>query len=143
MVSISYGDLYTGMDSGMADMVNTSIDGVTGIALQDILSYGIDLDQQQCVYLVQVNTNFFNSLPTEYQEILREGVHKAAEYEFEICESERDTEIAKIEAAGCTVVNATEEQKDAFKAVWQPVVDQYITDTWKNTVAEFKANYKG
>ena len=37
----------------------------------------------------------------------------------------------------------TEEQKDAFKAVWQPVVDQYITDTWKNTVAEFKANYKG
>ena len=143
MVSISYGDLYTGMDSGMADMVNTSIDGVTGIALQDILSYGIDLDQQQCVYLVQVNTNFFNSLPTEYQEILREGVHKAADYEFEICESERDTEIAKIEAAGCTVVNATEEQKDAFKAVWQPVVDQYITDTWKNTVAEFKANYKG
>lgn len=143
VVSVSYNDLYSAMDTGLVDFVNTSLDGVTGISMQDILAYGINLDQQQAPYLIQVNTKFLESLPAEYQQILREAALAASDYEWKICQDERDGEIAKIEAAGCEVVEATKEQKDAFKKYWDPITEEFVNDTWKNAVSEFKANYKG
>lgn len=141
VVTVSYSELYTAIQSGLADAVCTTLDGVTGIALQEVLSYGLNLDHQQACYLIQFNTDTFNSYPQEVQDLIREGVKLASQKELEICKENRDGYLSEIEAGGCVVENATEEEKNAFRAIWEPISEKYMPEDWATVISDFKANY--
>lgn len=141
VVTVAYADLYTSMQTGLADVCSCTLDGVTGIALQEVLKYAINLDHQQSCYLIQVNTDFFNKLPAEYQDILMEGVRLASEKELEICDSSKSEQRAAIEEAGCVIRDASDEEKQAFIDIWQPIVESYVSDNWKQAIEDFKASY--
>lgn len=141
VVTVSYSELYTAIQSGLADAVCTTLDGVTGIALQEVLSSGLNLEHQQACYLVQFNTDTFNSYPQEVQDLIREGVKLASEKELEICKANREGYISDIEAGGCVIHNATEEEEEAFREIWAPISEKYLPEEWITVINDFKARY--
>lgn len=142
VVTIAYAELYTAIQSGLADAVCTTLDGVTGIALQEVLAHGLDLGHQQACYLIQFNTDTFNSYPQEVQDLIREGIGLASQKQLEICQENRAGYIDEIESAGCEIHEATDDEKEAFKKIWEPVSDKYLPEEWIETISNFKSSYK-
>lgn len=141
VVTVEYSELYTAMQSGLADAVCTTLDGVTGIALQEVLTDALNLDHQMACYLVQFNTDTFNSYPQEVQDLIREGVKLASEKQLEICMESRADYISDIEAGGCTVHDATDEEKAAFREIWDPITEKYVPAEWMDAINTFKEGY--
>lgn len=143
VVTVPYSELYTAIQSGLADAVCTTLDGVTGIALQEVLSSGLNLEHQQACYLIQFNTEALNSYPQEVQDLIREGVRLASEKELEICRANREGYISDIEAGGCKIYNATEDEEEAFRSIWAPISEKYLPKEWVTVINDFKARYDG
>ena len=142
-ITVAYGELYTGLNSGLCDAVCTTLDGVTAIALQEVLSYGLNLNHQQACYLIQFNADTFNSYPQDVQDLITEGIALASEKELEICRENREGYISEIEAGGCTIHDATEDELAQFHAIWDPITEEYVPADWMETIQNFKANYQG
>lgn len=142
-ITVAYGELYTGLNSGLADAVCTTLDGVTGIALQEVLSYGLNLNHQQACYLIQFNEDTFNSYPQDVQDLITEGIALATEKELEICRENRENYISEIEAGGCQIHDATEDELAQFHAIWDPITEEYVPVDWMEIIQNFKANYQG
>ncbi len=142
-ITVPYGELYTGLQSGLADAVCTTLDGVTGIALQETLKYGLNLDHQQACYLIQFNADKFNSYPADVQALITEGIALASQKEYEICKENREDYIREIEEGGCVIHNATEEELAQFHAIWDPITTEFVPEDWMKTIESFKENYQG
>lgn len=142
-ITVAYGELYTGLQSGLADAVCTTLDGVTGIALQETLKYGLNLNHQQACYLIQFNADKFNSYPQDVQDLISEGIALASQKEYEICKENRENYIREIEAGGCVINDATEEELAQFHALWDPITKEFVPADWMETIDNFKANYQG
>lgn len=142
-ITVAYGELYTGLQSGLADAVCTTLDGVTGIALQETLKYGLNLNHQQACYLIQFNMDKFNSYPEDVQALITEGIALASQKEYEICKENRESYIREIEGAGCVINDATEEELAQFHAIWDPITAEFVPAEWMDTINAFKADYRG
>lgn len=141
VVTISYAELYTSMQTKLANACTCTNTGCTGIGLQDVVDYCADMGYQYCCYLVQFNTKTFESYPKDVQDLIKEGISLASEKCLEFHNDLRSDCAKTIEAGGCEIYTFTEENKVEAKEIWGPIAEQYISDTWKNTVSEFQNNY--
>ena len=77
------------------------------------------------------------------QDLITEGIALASEKELEICRENRENYISEIEAGGCQIHDATEDELAQFHAIWDPITEEYVPADWMETIQNFKANYQG
>ncbi len=140
IVNVTYAELYTSMQSGMIDMCMNTLDSVTGIALQEVLSNLVFTGHSCMCYLVQVNSDFLSSLSDEYREILIKGVQLAGEKNYEFLQADNESLKATIESAGVKFTTLSDEDMEELKEVWGAIREECISPTWKNAVDAYRAS---
>ena len=129
--------MYTGLQNGTIDGQENPLSNIYSSSLQDVQKYLSLTGHMYDAAPFVCNMDWFNSLPTEYQEILMEEAKNAREIDLE--ENDENKYLDLLKEAGMEV---NEVDKAAFQAkmdgVWADYASQYADgQSWIDLATSF------
>lgn len=83
------------------------------------------------------NQAVWDSYPEALQNVIEEGLEMAREKQLEYTD---ETCAAALEVLRAAVIftEASDEEIAELKALWQPIVEEYVSSKWIDAIAEFR-----
>ena len=126
--TIPYSDLYMGLKTGVADGQENPWVNVEGMKFYEVQPYFTEVNYQFHPDPFYVNAAWWNSLPTEYQDIISECATEMGTYNDQLIDETQEAARQAIIDAGCEIYVPTEEELQAFKDAVQVVYDQCVEE---------------
>lgn len=127
-VTIPYGDLYMNLKNGTADGQDNPWVNVEGMKFYEVQKYFTESNYLFMADPFYVNAAWWDSLPSEFQEIIQKCATEAGEENDQLCDTNAKTALETIKAAGCEVYTPTEEEMNQFKEAAQSVYDAIVSE---------------
>lgn len=138
VTTVAFNELYTAMQTKLVDIAVTSIDSAVSIQLQEVLKSVSAYRIQYAPYLIMFNQATWDSYPASLQQVITDGLElarvKQLEYTDEGC-----AEAIEIVKAACDFYEASDAEISELKTLWQPIVEQYVDNSWIDAIAAFRA----
>jgi len=125
---MAFGELFTGLQQKQVDGQDNGV----------IITYTNKFYEVQKYYTVMqhmfnansyiINKDFFESLPAEYQSVIKDAVKAAVKEQRRLIDEKEQEYLESMKAASIEVNELTPEEKQAFIDITQPVRDQYVTE---------------
>jgi len=125
---ISFGELYTSLQTGVVDGQDNSAAIFNLIKLYEVQSHLNLTGHTYAFGPLGISDRFFASLSEDDQQVILDAADKAIAFNRE---ASRDLEGRAIDFAreqGVSVVELTDEQRDAFRQIMQPVAIEWLRD---------------
>lgn len=129
---VAFGELYTALRTGVVDGQDNSISVFNLVNLYEVQSHLILSGHTYAFGPLGISDMFFESLSAENQQVILDAAEAAIAFNRE---TSRAVEASAIEFAreqGVTVVELTDAQRDAFRAVMQPVANAWLAENIDN-----------
>ncbi len=146
--SIPFNETYMALKNGVADAQENPWVYIVEPKFYEVQEYATDLNWNLTIECFELNLDWYNSLPEEYQVIIKEAAMSAMDFNNEQNRILEKEYIAVCEEA-MEITYLTPEQRQAFVDATQSVYDFYIEtglfeqsdiDTIRSTIAEFNAS---
>lgn len=121
--TLPYGDLYTALQSGVADGWMGGTAYVSWTSFKDVISQYVDAKYVHEICMSAMNLQTYESLPEEYQTILREVFSEEAKTCGREINQLSETAMKNMEDYGITVMNPTAEQLE-------PMAEHIRREVW-------------
>ena len=108
---ISYSELYSSLQTGIVDGADNPLKGILNMSFFEVSEYVLDLAHQYEASVMIMNSDFWNSLSEEDQQIIQEAMDEGAEYYKQIAEAELDGYKTTLEEKGLTFVTPDDPQE--------------------------------
>jgi TRAP-type C4-dicarboxylate transport system substrate-binding protein len=97
----------------------------------EVNDYMIFAGQQQFTTTVVTNSDWYNSLPEERQQLIQETVKELADYIFKVQEeyNQERLEIIKEKKPDIKIIELTDAERDAFRERSKTLHDKYVEMT--------------
>ena len=141
VTTVSFNELYTAMQTKMVDIAVTSIDSAVNIQLQETLKSVSAYKIQYAPYLIMFNQQKWDSYPENVQQLITDGLELARVKQLEYTNEGCAAAIETVKAA-CDFYEASDEEIVQLKALWQPIVEQYVDSSWIDAVNAYRAANK-
>ncbi|WP_207211888.1 C4-dicarboxylate TRAP transporter substrate-binding protein [Promicromonospora panici] len=112
-VAMDFGEMYSGIQQGAVDGAELVYANIPGANLQEVLSHASETGHILLINFEVVSTEWFESLPTEYQQILVEEADRAGMATSQAMEDQVDDVKAELLDQGMTINE--EPDVDAFR----------------------------
>jgi len=126
---ISGSEQYLAYQRGTVDIGMTGVSGVKSRKLWEVMDTITVTNHADIEFVVVVNTDWWNGLSSEIQGHIRAAANVAQESVRDAMTQIEADAYAAAKANGMTVVELTDQELDAWKAVSQPVYDSYLQAT--------------
>lgn len=137
VTTVSFNELYTAMQTNMVDIAVTSIDSAVSIQLQEVLKSVSSYKIQYAPYMIMFNQQTWDSYPETVQQLISDGLEMARVKQLEYTDETCAAAIETVKSA-CDFYEASEEEIAELKAIWQPIVEEYVSSTWTDAIAAFR-----
>ena len=137
VTTVSFNELYTAMQTKLVDIAVTSIDSAVNIQLQEVLESVSAYKIQYAPYLIMFNQAVWDSSPEALQNVIEEGLEMAREKQLEYTDETCAAAIELVKSS-CDFYEASDEEIAELKALWQPIVEVYVSSKWIDAIAEFR-----
>lgn len=125
---VSFGELYTALRTGVVDGQDNSVSVFNLINLHEVQSHLIMSGHTYAFGPLGISDMFFEGLSPENQQVILDAAAAAIAYNRETSRAVEASAIAFAEEQGVTVVRLSDEQRDAFCAVMQPVAIDWLRE---------------
>src|SRR5699024_12765351 len=95
----------------------------------EVQDYLIDSKHHIYTTVTAANKDFFESLPEEDQELIREVIEEVNEWSFTMQDEEMNKALEKAKEEDIEIIELTQEQREAFRELSLPVRDDYASET--------------
>ncbi len=126
---ISGSEQYLAYQRGTVDIGMTGVSGVKSRKLWEVMDTITVTNHADIEFVVVVNTDWWNGLSSEIQGHIRAAANVAQESVRDAMTQIEADAYAAAKANGMTVVELTDQELEAWKAVSQPVYDSYLQAT--------------
>ena len=126
---ISGSEQYLAYQRGTVDVGMTGVSGVKSRKLWEVMDTITVTNHADIEFVVVVNTDWWNSLSAEIQGQIREAANAAQENVRDRMASIEAEAYAAAKENGMAIVELSDEELAAWKAVAQPVYDSYLAAT--------------
>lgn len=137
-VAMSLGDVYQALTSGTIDGVENPFATLYGRSFQEVCKYLLVTNHVMNSTTWVCSTQVWNSLTPEQQQLLTETCEQAGEFNNEAYNASTEDYIQKMEAAGVTVTNLTDAERQAWKdkamGIWDYAADFKWSDDLYNNI---------
>ena len=123
---ISGSEQYLAYQRGTVDIGMTGVSGVKSRKLWEVMDTITVTNHADIEFVVVVNTDWWNGLSSEIQGHIRAAASVAQESVRDAMTQIESDAYAAAKANGMTVVELTDQELEAWKAVSQPVYDSYL-----------------
>ncbi len=124
-IPMSFGEVYTGLQQGTIDGVDTSVIYVQDGNFQEVAKYCTETNHSALQMVTFINQDFYNSLPEDLQKVIDEAAAKTTVEQREIAVEVDQTAIQVMEDAGMQVDQPSEEFTAQMIEATKPVVEGY------------------
>ncbi len=138
VTTVAFNELYTAMQTKLVDIAVTSIDSAVSIQLQEVLKSVSAYKIQYAPYLIMFNQATWDSYPESLQKVITDGLEMARVKQLEYTDEGCAEAIETVKAA-CDFYEASDAEIDQLKAIWQPIVEQYVDSSWMDAINAFRA----
>lgn len=83
------------------------------------------------------NQAVWDSYPEALQNVIEEGLEMAREKQLEYTDETCAAAIELVKSS-CDFTEASVEEIAELKALWQPIVEEYVSSKWIDAIAEFR-----
>lgn len=132
-----FSELYTNLSTGVFDGEENPIAHIYSQKFYEVQKYITLSEHVYCAYIPLVTTDFWNGLSVEQQGIINDAFQQAYDYQMELVETEEESQLKEMEAAGCVVTRLTDEEKQAFINAAQPTLEKYREKVGADTFDQF------
>ena len=126
---ISGSEQYLAYQRGTVDIGMTGVSGVKSRKLWEVMDTITVTNHADIEFVVVVNTDWWDGLSSEIQGHIRAAANVAQEKVRDAMTQIEADAYAAAKANGMTVVELTDQELEAWKAVSQPVYDSYLQAT--------------
>ena len=144
-IALPFGELYTSLQTGVVDGQENALDTISTMKFYEVQDYLLISEHGANEDVVLFNEAWWDSLPTEYQDVITEAFLEVRPKVEEIKEAAQATALATIEESGITVYEMTDEQRAAFRdAMYEPARDAYLAgagDAGPGIVKAYETQY--
>lgn len=125
-VAMPLGEVYMALKTGACDGQENPWVNITGQKFQEVQKYFTEVNWQSNPDPFWINRAWWDTLPEEFQDIMREAAVNAAAYNDQLCiKADDEAKQAIIDAGGEIYVPTAEELK-AFQDACQPAYEECI-----------------
>jgi len=123
---IAFGELYTALSTGVVDGQDNSVSVFNLVKLGEVQSHLAMTGHVYAFGPLGISDAFFAALSPEKQQVITDAAAAAIAYNRETSRASEETALAAAEAAGVTVLRLSDDQRDAFRQVMQPVAIDWL-----------------
>lgn len=143
VTNMNYSDVYTSLQTGTIDGSWHSGPYLNYESFRDVMKYFVDYKAANDNLTFMVNTKAFQSMPAEYQELLRKIVQEEIAVGIDQVEQQEEECIQKMRDYGITVYEPTDEQRASMKAwviehVWPNYYEMYGQEFMESLIASLE-----
>lgn len=140
--AIAFAEVYSALQQGVIDGGENTYSNIESQKMHTVQSNIAESNHGYIGYILVVNTDFFDSLPEDLQEILVTTAEEASTYNRDNVVGLNQESKETIEAEGTTEINVwTDEERQAFKDVVVPsIYEQYRDVIGSDIIDELLAN---
>lgn len=140
--AIAFAEVYSALQQGVIDGGENTYSNIESQKMHTVQSNIAESNHGYIGYILVVNTDFFDSLPEDLQEILVTTAEEASTYNRDNVVGLNQESKETIEAEGTTEINVwTDEERQAFKDVVVPsIYEQYRDVIGGDIIDELLAN---
>ena len=125
--TLAWSECYTAMQTGVINGLETAVMSFYTGGFYDLGKFVLLSNHMQAVNTVLVNQDFWNSLPTEYQEIMMAAFKELQEAEWAECITNEDYYRAQMEAEGVEFSELSKEDIAKINELVKPYWDEVTT----------------
>ena len=122
---MAMGDVFTALQQGTIDAQENPIPIIETNKFGEVQHYLSMTGHLFSPAPVFISTDYFNSLPAEYQTAVQEAATEAVPYQREQIDEQNVTGLESLQAAGMEV---NEPEKEPFKDATKVIYDEYVKD---------------
>ncbi|WP_170548124.1 MULTISPECIES: TRAP transporter substrate-binding protein [Ruegeria] len=122
---MNFGEVYSALQQGVIDGQENPLAIITSQRFYEVQKYLSTTGHVFAVYMPVISKPFFDSLSAEHQQLVRESMATARDYQAELVANEDAEQLEQIRAAGVEVLELTAEQRQAFADKTESVRLQY------------------
>ncbi len=111
---MNFGEVYSALQQGVIDGQENPLAIITSQRFYEVQKYLSTTGHVFAVYMPVISKPFFDGLPEEHQQLIRNSMATARDYQAELVASEDAAQLEQIRAAGVEVLELTDEQRQAF-----------------------------
>ena len=128
---LALSDVYTSLQQGVVDGVENPLTTLYNNAFQEVCKNVTMTNHQMTFSNFIVGSDFWNSIPEEYQQIIVECGQEAAEYNNDLYEQVSQEMQEALQAAGCTIYTLDDAALAEFKEASEKLYKDYEDNgTW-------------
>ncbi|MBS4961503.1 MAG: TRAP transporter substrate-binding protein, partial [Clostridiales bacterium] len=111
---MAYGEVYTALQQKTIDAQENPNDSNYLSKFCEVTDHCIQTKHVYTPYLALMSESFYQSLPDDLKTVVEEAAKEAGDYEIGLCATNDEDYKAKLNEAGCTVVELTPEERQLF-----------------------------
>lgn len=123
---LSFTEIYTALQQGAVDGMDCPTELIWAMKFMEVQKYLTISNHMETAICIIADKKFYDGLTPEQQTILQDAAKVENAFIREYLVAEEAKYIQEIKDSGKVVTELTQEQRDAFAAASQPVVDAYI-----------------
>lgn len=121
---LAFGELYTALQQGVYDGMDNPISLVYTMKFNEVQDYLTLSSHTFAPIITVINKEYYDSMPKDLQEILREGMDEFNQRQREITQ-EQDEEYIELLKEDMEINELSQEQKDLFIETLEPIYEKY------------------
>ena len=119
---VPWGELYTALDQGVVDAAENNPPSFRTSRHYEVCRYYVLDEHTRLPDILVISTRVWNSLSSEFQQVLQEAVDESVEYQQQIWAEAEEKDMKEVQDAGVKVIRP---DKEPFRASVKSVWDQF------------------
>lgn len=120
----AFGELYSALQQNTYDGMENPINLIDQMKFYEVQDYLTISNHAYTATVAFMNQDFFESMPKEYQEIIKDAASESMDYQREVAQQQDEKGIEVIEEH-MEINELTPEQKEVFIEAAEPIFDKY------------------
>lgn len=121
-------EAYTSLSQGVVTGIENDPGTIMAMNMQEVLKYYTPTNHLASFNIICVNKDVFESLPAEYQTILRETIIEGCSKQFDDCAAENAEYLTQMESQGIELIDFPAEELAKLRQQCQPLLDKFANE---------------
>ncbi|SHF85769.1 tripartite ATP-independent transporter solute receptor, DctP family [Modicisalibacter ilicicola DSM 19980] len=122
---MSFAELFTALEQGVVDGQENPWITIEASKFYEVQDYASETNHVYTPFITLVSARFWDRLPAEYQQLLREAAKEMGEYERKVSRTLNDQIKQELKESGMNITELSPEQVKVFQEKLAPVYDEW------------------
>lgn len=135
---MSFAELFTALEQGVVDGQENPWITIESSKFNEVQDYASETNHVYTPFITLVSARFWDRLPSEYQQLLRDAARQMGEYEREVSRTLNDQIKQELAQSGMNITELTPEQVKVFQDKLAPVYDEWRDEIGGELIDEIR-----